>query len=166
MEGTDDIYDLTPAPGTVTEEGTFLNVENLLKDTTAALLGGDANMVPDEAFVILKNLSDGLKNSAVQLAFGSYAGTGTYGKSNPTSLSFGFIPKMLIVVDDPDSAPVFVYVGQPGATDIRNGGLLFTLNDKTLSWYTVSTLNGAAGQANASDTTYYYITIGFLEGAA
>ena len=139
-------------------------MENLLKDTTAALLGGDKSMVPDDALVILKNLSDGLKNSAVQMAFGSYVGTGTYGASNQTSLTFDFIPKMLIVVDDPDASPVFVYVGQPGATDIRNGGLLFALNGKTLFWHTVYAVSGASGQANESGTTYYYVAIGFLEG--
>ena len=36
-----------------TQEGTPLNKANLLKDTTAALLGGDSSMVPDEALVAL-----------------------------------------------------------------------------------------------------------------
>lgn len=110
MEGTDDIYDLTPAPGTVTEEGTFLNVENLLKDTTADLLGGDANMVPDEALVALKNLIDGLtpeKIGAGQVSVFSYAGTGRNGPDNPTSITFGFAPKCVVFLMQKDENGVF-----------------------------------------------------------
>lgn len=53
VDGTDDIYDLVPAPGEVTDEGTFINKATLLKDATAALygLGGDA--VPDDVLEAL-----------------------------------------------------------------------------------------------------------------
>ena len=101
MEGTDDIYDLTPAPGTVTEEGTFLNVENLLKDTTAALLGGNANMVPDEALVALKLLVDGANNNAnakAKITTGNYVGTGnaeTFSRTFPC----GFKPKFFALAN-------------------------------------------------------------------
>lgn len=118
MEGTDDIYDLTPAPGTVTEEGTFLNVENLLKDTTAALLGGDANMVPDEAFVALKTLGD-IGASAAQIKAGTYAGTG----SASFNLNLGGTPKFLAICPDKfyfsdhqndADLTLALYAGQPG----------------------------------------------------
>lgn len=101
MEGTDDIYDLTPAPGTVTEEGTFLNVESLLKDTTAALLGGNANMVPDEALVALKTLIDDVSSNAnkrAEIETIGYTGTGSYGESNPTKINFSKKPKTFIIV--------------------------------------------------------------------
>lgn len=39
VEGTDDIYDLEPAPGEITEEGTLLNKANLLTDETAKMIG-------------------------------------------------------------------------------------------------------------------------------
>lgn len=102
VEGTDDIYDLTPAPGTVTEEGTFLNVENLLKDTTAALLGGDANMVPDEALVALKTLFDSANQNAsarAKIVSGSYVGTesGNSETSFTKTFTFGFKPKLFIL---------------------------------------------------------------------
>lgn len=48
VEGTNDIYDLTPAPGTVTAEGTFLNKAALLKDATAAMFGLGTTAVPDD----------------------------------------------------------------------------------------------------------------------
>ena len=40
VPGTDDIYELEPAPGEVVAEGTFVNKANMLTDETAALLGG------------------------------------------------------------------------------------------------------------------------------
>lgn len=39
VEGTDDIYDMIPAPGDVLNPGTLLNKANLLTDETAAALG-------------------------------------------------------------------------------------------------------------------------------
>ncbi len=46
---------LTPAPGTVTEEGTPLNKANLLTDATATLVGlSENNATPDKAFERIK----------------------------------------------------------------------------------------------------------------
>ena len=55
VEGTDDIYDLTPAPGEVSEEGTLINKATLLKDATAALYGysDPGPIVPDHLFATL-----------------------------------------------------------------------------------------------------------------
>lgn len=50
VEGTDDIYDLTPAPGTIVEEGTIINKSALLKDETAELFGLGNDAVPDDVF--------------------------------------------------------------------------------------------------------------------
>lgn len=50
VPGTDDIYDLTPAPGTITAEGTLINKATLLQDATAALYGLGTDAVPDEVF--------------------------------------------------------------------------------------------------------------------
>lgn len=54
------------------DEGTPLNKATLLKDATAALLGGDADMVPDEAFVALFDRASVYKELAVYDAAGSY----------------------------------------------------------------------------------------------
>ena len=52
VEGTDDIYDLIPAPGEVSEAGTLINKATLLKDATAALYGL-TDAVPDDVLAIL-----------------------------------------------------------------------------------------------------------------
>lgn len=53
VTGTDDVYDLTPVPGEVWEEGTPRNVANDLSDATAALFGLTADAVQDD---VLGNL--------------------------------------------------------------------------------------------------------------
>lgn len=50
VPGTDDIYDIIPAPGTVYDEGTLINKATLLKDTTAAEYGLGTDAVPDDVF--------------------------------------------------------------------------------------------------------------------
>lgn len=54
VEGTDDIYDLTPAPGEVSEEGTLINKATLLQDATAALYGLGSDSVPDDVFQLIE----------------------------------------------------------------------------------------------------------------
>ena len=53
VDGTDDIYEIVPAPGEVYTEGTFINKFALLKDTTAALFGLDVSNVPDDVLAFL-----------------------------------------------------------------------------------------------------------------
>lgn len=53
VDGTDDIYEIIPAPGKVYTEGTFINKFALLKDTTAALFGLGVDNVPDDVLVFL-----------------------------------------------------------------------------------------------------------------
>lgn len=53
VDGTDDVYDIVPAPGEVYTEGTFINKFALLKDTTAALFGLDVSNVPDDVLAFL-----------------------------------------------------------------------------------------------------------------
>lgn len=90
VDGTDDIYEIIPAPGEVYTEGTFINKFALLKDTTAALYGLGADAVPDDVLAAIKTQTD-------NIATGSYVGTGTYGASNPCSLTFPFVPQFFWV---------------------------------------------------------------------
>lgn len=53
VDGTDDIYDLTPAPGTITEEGTMINKSSLLQDITCDVIGIEHTSTPNEAFLAL-----------------------------------------------------------------------------------------------------------------
>ncbi len=50
VEGTEDIFDLIPAPGEISSEGTLINKATLWKDATAALFGLGVDSVPDDGF--------------------------------------------------------------------------------------------------------------------
>ena len=93
----------------------------------------------------------------LQIQTGSYVGSGVYGVRNQNSLTFNFIPKIVIVMRQTltylDIKSTCIYIGQPGLESSK----LFMLNDKTLSWYNT---NSAAEQCNYSNAVYYYIALG------
>lgn len=91
VPGTTNIFDVTPAPGAVYEEGTFWNKQNVLKDATAALYGKTAAAVPDEIFAAIKSLISNV-DKKIKIASGSYTSTGNDGQIITT----GFRPKMFI----------------------------------------------------------------------
>ena len=117
----------------------------------------------------------------VRIATGSYTGTGTYGASNPNSLTFSFEPKLVFMFKD--KFPVYgsvssttsypVYGTTIGMTTTysrslfniygRRSGDDYYLyakkssDGKTLSWYHEAR---ADDQINGSGATYRYIAIG------
>lgn len=145
-----------------TQEGTPLNKDSLLKDATAALFGLGANAVPDDALSAIKTLIDGANanaNAKAKIATGSYTGTGTYGKSNPNSLTFDFVPKFVAFSSTRYTA--FGYLLNPGTRarlcgNATESDQTVTWNNKTVSWYS----DDAHGQLNFTNTEYYYIAIG------
>lgn len=106
VEGTDDIYDLIPAPGEVSEVGTLVNKATLLQDITAALFGLGSDAVPDDVFKVLSNaalyedgefkLPNGGDVPTVKIETGSYVGTG----SIPVMLTFSFKPQLVFIGRD------------------------------------------------------------------
>lgn len=92
----------------------------------------------------------------------SYVGTGTHGISNPNSLTFDFVPKMLFVVGDYDSdSPGFLfatvqasYIHYPYSSQSRRP--IFPFWNKTVKWY----YDGAESQLNLSGKVYDGIAIG------
>ena len=62
VPGTDDIYDVIPAPGRVDNDGTFINKSSLLTDATAALYGMGADAVPDDVSRLLSRFNSALGN--------------------------------------------------------------------------------------------------------
>ena len=110
--------------------------------------------------------------TAPKIETGSYVGTGEYGAANPNTLTFGFVPKFLII------AAIYEY---PSRTDYRSfaflgpyGGFASPENQywdgspqylnsvfaevsgNTISWYK----NNAKYQMNDPKSTYFYVAIG------
>lgn len=108
----------------------------------------------------------GQMGDKTRIAKGSYIGTGTYGKSNPNSLTFDFVPKIVIIVYS--GVAVFLW-GSSGTYERGSAATNFiTTNtnthtvsyadiDRTMTWYSTS---DAIAQLNASNTEYNYIIIG------
>lgn len=167
-----------------TEVGTPPTKANLLKDTTAALFGGDENMVPDDALVALKTLIDGLSAESIgaaKIATGSYTGTGAFyyqTSKYKNSITFPFVPKvvyvtiasgiaggtnngvkrkeMLVVNGMTQQASVV----EQGASGGSTGYIcLLEWNENTLSWYYESNY-GAQYQLNESRVEYKYFALG------
>lgn len=129
-----------------------------------------------DTYTLLGQLGD-----KVRIATGSYTGTGTYGASNPNSLTFSFEPKLVFMFKD--KFPVYgsvssttsypVYGTTIGMTTTysrslfniygRRSGDDYYLyakkssDGKTLSWYHEAR---ADDQINGSGATYRYIAIG------
>ena len=190
-------YDIGPLNSAgISQQGTPLNKATLFSDQTMAKYPSGIED-PNDAFEKLANatLYQAYKQSitdingntlltlpATQIYTGSYTGTGTYGSSNPNTLTFPFEPKLVIVTgrtnttSDYQSMGIFVQgaqwtFGAGAGTALNttvsrgnNGANQITWNGNTISWYTLCTATTAnyrpAAQLNSSGRTYYYIAIG------
>lgn len=155
-----------------TQKGTPLNKASLLKDATAAKFGLGAAAVPDDVLALIPDLIAG----RAQVATGSYTGTGTYGESNPCSLTFDFAPKIVIITQSSGLYPEDGHWGSDcfiwtyGQTKVYKIAFNITsyitcsLSGNTLSWYHGSqSIDGnkrASGQCNVSGAKYLYLAIG------
>lgn len=99
---------------------------------------------------------------------GSYIGTGTYGVSNPCSLTFGFSPSILIITGFMKSSGTSI--GGNGSvvmnTSYGSYGESYSeysisgtvvANGNQVQWYSE---NSASEQMNTDGSTYYYVAIG------
>ena len=142
-----------------TQVGDALNKANLLPDAVATALGLTGNPQVKDALEKIKTLVDGnttLANSKSKVATGSYTGTGTYGESNRTVLTFGGRPKFVIIAAD-ELMGIFVYNSNYGRFFGEYnvvGRLPSTWRDASLSFYDTKAANR---QFNASGTVYKYV---------
>lgn len=99
-----------------------------------------------------------------RVQFGSYIGTGTYGSSNPNTLTFDFVPKMVFVWGFGNSSGnslyyQFMFYGENytsvyiGSNNDRSTKVSW--DSKTVSWYTVDRYE----QLNQSSRTYRFFAI-------
>lgn len=122
VPGTDDICEIIPAPGTIYEDGTFWNKQNVLKDATAALYGKTATAVPDEIFAAIRPLITAAQNTAntkSRIESGYYTGTGSGGANSPNSLRFSFAPKLVMLTVD--FLPGRPFLSYPPEWEYRGG---------------------------------------------
>lgn len=103
---------------------------------------------------------------AVRIETGSYVGTGTYGSSNPNTLTSSFEPKVVFIVTHNQASATYRYFTGPlmrgnlSASCVSGSGASTLLNlswsGNSVSWYSDSVYT----QLNADGTTYDYIALG------
>lgn len=98
----------------------------------------------------------------MRIEYGSYVGTGTSGSSNPSSLTFGFVPKRVMILDSIATQILFSSMYGCPSTDPNRTQANYTYtahltwSGTTLEWYAENT----NGQMNIANHTYYYLAIG------
>lgn len=104
-----------------------------------------------------------LKLPGVQIATGSYVGTGKYYKDNPNSLTFEFEPKLVFIgsaFNNSQTADKDYFINVIGAgcqCGSINVNTKITKSGKSISWYNI---NSAHQQLNYLNAIYYYTAIG------
>ena len=168
----------------------FLNKANLLADSTAAMFADlPENPTPDDVFRILGNAAldpgDGTlltpsgNPAGMQAVSGHYIGTGVYGQSNPTTLSFSFKVKVLFIIVSsfmgsvesytlvcltPETVSSDQYANYLRYLKIDNNstytkkisGINWSNENKTVSWYGDDT----DSQLNVQSRIYSYFVLG------
>ena len=108
----------------------------------------------------------------LKIDMGTYEGTGECGSEAPNSLTFGFQPKLILIMSK-NQFCLFMYGFEFGlgrscrASDCDRFIQAATWRGNTLSWY-ISEANGSTGpyekwdihQFNSAGTTYHYLAIG------
>lgn len=146
----------------------------ILPSTFAVYTDSSGNIYTEQEYEtkitdVLGNLisipADQIKDG-VKIATGSYTGTGTYGSSNPNSLTFEFEPKILLVLSNDATGGMLGIRGAQKATTglaTYNGTDNITFNQNVVSWYYSSGGNSSTYpyiQMNQASMSYYYIAIG------
>ena len=101
--------------------------------------------------------------ACAKMAVGSYTGTGTSGAAAPNTLTFGFTPKVLLVLastaglwNEYQSSMLLIHPMTTGVTGSQTGSrVTITWGENFVSWYGSDYIF----QMN-SERTYYYFAIG------
>jgi hypothetical protein len=131
-------------------------LENLVRLT----VNGDKSykMFGEHNIALLMGLLGGIK-----LTTGSYTGKGYNGIDNKNSITFDFVPKIVLI--DTNGAYDNPCIWHHGVDSLwmkvvssnLSQEILFNLNNKTLEWYSVNEPNY---QLNSASKTYHWVAIG------
>lgn len=133
---------------------------------TEMLVSSDRNAYPDSGEVdgyLYEYLGIPFNNAitAPKITTGSYTGTGTYGASNPNSLTFDFEPKAVFISAEGILPMVYIWGNTymslaPGGSKANQTAVVET-NGTTMSFYSTTS---AEYQLNTSGAIYSYFAIG------
>lgn len=140
---------------------THTNLSSLftdIADSIRSVSGSTASIQADTFPTAIQSLGSGF----AKIQTGSYVGTGTYGLSNPCSLTFDFVSKLIVVqqIDNCWFLCHFVFNCNEASSSFSQSssyGLNCSWTSKMISWYNVSS---NSNQLNATGRTYNYVSIG------
>lgn len=98
-----------------------------------------------------------------KIEIGSYVGTDTYGKDSPSSITFDFVPQLVVVsraTSSDEGGHVWLRDAKYGISEIegtKHNSVNLTWEDRTVEWYGTDKFI----QLNSSNGTYVYIGIGY-----
>lgn len=166
------------------QEGSFYNKANVLPDEVCDHLGIDRQTAePKDGFSTLFNMIDRLEKSVTYFELASYIGTGAYGSSNPSIITFGFSPDIILHIgyyidngtyktffkDSGSHFVEFLWVKYVSTTYTLGSGFgLFdprykelygkkSSDGKTFSWYITD--DRPEGQYNESGKEYLFLGV-------
>jgi len=128
----------------------------------------DSQTVGNVTITKLERIGEGL----VRFEAGKYTGTGTYGSSNPITINFSFVPKVVFITsDDAGSGPAILFPSYGQGQSFGTGYgvaasftylLLVNVNGNAVSFYnsTANSTYGPGAQCNVLSKHYSYIAIG------
>lgn len=107
-----------------------------------------------------------IASNSVRCATGSYTGKNLFGSANPCTLTFDFVPKLLVVFGTFSELGIRGCIIIPGlggigtdGTSPHNGvdvyGVMSSLNGTTVTWY-----SNSPGVQGSTAHTYYYVALG------
>ena len=155
----------------------------VLTSETLTKYGLTADKLPNDVFqqikVLIDNVQDGV-DSRTKIQTGSYVGTGTYGSSAPCSLTFDFVPKLVIIQGTGEASSISNDYKIVALNGINTASSLFfenlntnvgwflmvaiTWNGNTMQWYALDSYHevkaSSSSQLNSNNNTYYYIALG------
>ena len=147
----------------------FFNIKTMMNDNW--------DKIDEKVKAALDDIGD-LQSEQVRIATGSSVGTGTYGASNPCSLTFPFSPKFVWITSNLQNVQMvgqqilidmFIEYGDRLSTSFQSGCGLAALNrgnscfgmksadGKTWSWYHTQ---DQYEQNNGSGITYFWTAMG------
>ena len=133
-----------------------------LSDATKLAYGLSLDKVPDDVFNLVKSILDDHTtelSSRAKIDVGYYTGGGTFGESNPNSLTFDFTPKLVILAIESSTNSTYFINGMSQAYAAPRSSataIYLTWSGNTVRWYA----SDAIYQYNNSSTTYLYVAIG------
>lgn len=136
------------------------SIECIFSGTTAADFVSDGQVI-DSPGVYGVGIMDGIlqvwsKDRPGQVVTGSYVGTGTYGSSNPNTLTFDFEPKVIFISAQHVAGMATLIRDCDTSAALRPSDvyeLRVTWSENSVSWYNTA---GTYTQLNANDTYRYY----------